>query len=97
MAGISQLDVIDMNEALLTAKGLRGSTLNRYSYGSDGEAEGECRPKYTRRKKEDLMTMSDAERTIFNKLGETSSPKHKTTYIESKLHDFAVYSFGIDV
>lgn len=74
-----QLDVMDMNEALLTAQGLRAGTINRYSYGSDGEAERECRPKYTHRKKEDLMTMSDAERTIFNKLGESSSPKNKVS------------------
>lgn len=85
MAGISQLDVIDLNEALLTAKGLRGSTLNRYSYGSDGEAEGECKPRYTRRKKEDLMIMSDAERTIFNKLGESSSPKNKVSGVFNNL------------
>ena len=73
---MAQMDIIDMNEALMTAQGLRGSTLSRYS---DGEAEdAELRsPRFTRRKLEENMTMSDAERTIFNKLGETSSPKNK--------------------
>lgn len=66
------LDVIDMNEALLTAQVLHGG--NRHSYGSDGE--GESRPRY-RAKVKDIMTMSDSERTIYNKLGESSSPKHK--------------------
>ena len=71
---MAQMDIIDMNEALMTAQGLRGSTLNRYS---DGEADVSSLPRFTRRKLEQNMTMSDAERTIFNKLGETSSPKNK--------------------
>ena len=70
---LTTMDVIDMNEALLTAQGLRGSTLR--SYGSDGEGEREWAPR--RRLVEDRMTMSDTERSIFNKLGETSSPKNK--------------------
>ena len=76
MAGTT-LDIIDMNEALLTAQGLRGSTLNRQSYGSDGEGDRDWSPRRARKLVEDRMTMSDAERTIFNKLGETSSPKNK--------------------
>ena len=71
------MDIIDMNEALLTAQGLRGSTLARHPYGSDGEMDGDSVPQFTRRKMEENMTMSDAERTIFNKLGESSSPKNK--------------------
>jgi hypothetical protein len=83
MAAVAKMDVIDMNEALLTAQGLRGSTLNRNSYGSDGESDRETGLRYTRRKvMRENMTMSDAERTIFNKLGETSSPKNKPTYSE---------------
>ena len=66
---MAQMDIIDMNEALMTAQGLRGSTLSRY------EPEGQAR--MTRRKLEENMTMSDSERTIFNKLGETSSSKNK--------------------
>jgi hypothetical protein len=75
---VTTMDVIDMNEALLTAQGLRGSTLTRESYGSDGEGEREWVPR--RRLVEDRMTMSDSERTIFNKLGDSSSPKNKPTY-----------------
>jgi hypothetical protein len=70
---MAKMDIIDMNEALITAQGLRGSTLSRYS---DGEADASL-PRFTRRRLEENMTMSDAERTIFNKLGETSSPKNK--------------------
>lgn len=68
------LDVIDMNEALLTAQVLHGG--HRHSYGSDGE--GESRPRY-RARVEERMTMSDSERTIYNKLGDTSSPKNKVS------------------
>ena len=75
---MAKMDVIDMNQALLTAQGLKGSTLNRHSYGSDGEADGSrAEPSFSRRKMEDNMTMSDSERSIFNKLGETSSAKNK--------------------
>ena len=81
MASISHLNVIDMNEALITAQGLRGSTLNRHSYGSDGEGDS-SRPHYSRRVVQDSMTMSDAERSIFNRLGTSSSPKNKPTYSE---------------
>ena len=80
-AEMAKLDVIDMNEALMTAQGLRGSTLNRGSVGSDGETGasggGSGVPMYARRRMEENMTMSDAERSIFNKLGESSSPKNK--------------------
>ena len=75
---VTTMDVIDMNEALLTAQGLRGSTLTRESYGSDGEGEREWVPR--RRLVEDRMTMSDSERTIFNKLGDSSSPKNKVRH-----------------
>jgi hypothetical protein len=75
---MAKMDIIDMNEALITAQGLRGSTLSRYS---DGEADASL-PRFTRRRLEENMTMSDAERTIFNKLGETSSPKNKPTYTQ---------------
>ena len=78
---MAKMDVIDMNEALMTAQGLRGSTLNRGSVGSDGETGasggGSGVPMYARRRMEENMTMSDAERSIFNKLGESSSPKNK--------------------
>lgn len=72
------LDVIDMNEALLTAQVLHGG--NRHSYGSDGE--GESRPRY-RARVEERMTMSDSERTIYNKLGDTSSPKNKVSIYQA--------------
>lgn len=68
------LDIIDMNEALLTAQVIHGG--NRHSYGSDGE--GESTPRY-RARVEERMTMSDSERTIYNKLGDSSSPKHKVS------------------
>ena len=80
---MAKLDVIDMNEALLTAQGLRGSTLNRHSYGSDGEGgeREDSRPQYSRRVVQDSMTMSDSERTIFNRLGTNSSSKNKVRYL----------------
>lgn len=77
MAAPATMDIIDMNEALITAQGLHYSDRHSYAYGSDGE--GERKPRY-RSRVEDRMTMSDSERTIFNKLGESSSPKNKVRH-----------------
>ena len=92
-AEMAKMDVIDMNEALMTAQGLRGSTLNR---GSDGETGasgggGSGVPMYARRRMEENMTMSDAERSIFNKLGESSSPKNKVWVGTTHAFDPCIY------
>ena len=75
MAATTALDVISMNDALITAQGLHCSP--RYPYSSDNASGAGGGRVYKPKSAEQRMTMSDNERTIFNKLGETSSPKGK--------------------
>lgn len=89
---MAKLDVIDMNEALMTAQGLRGSTLGRNSYQEDDATEVGTVPRFTQRKVKENWTMSDAERTIFNKLGETSSSKNKVWREDSKKYFIHVWT-----
>ena len=62
----ASLDVMDMNHALATAQAL---------HVSSGWSEGEKRPRP--RSRDERMIMSDKERSIYNKLGTSSSPKGK--------------------
>ena len=65
------LDVIDLNHALATAQALP------ISWGQyDGEHCAASRPARPR-SRDERMIMTDNERTIYNKLGSSSSPKGK--------------------